>query len=205
MEVNGNYQALLPNGHAEAPEVERAPLSETLIKSPRSRALPAPFAIDRQANEVGSAINAESSLRRRLWSHMDQSAGIRVFQQPQRTVGRFFHIANTFADMPALGRLGSPFTVEDDAIERHRRQAADKATAVPLRKSFGAVVEHEVARRDHRYPIEDRLRQVGPRVGTGNRHLVVVLPVGDEWPAVVFALLDQVQLVAAAGAMFNLP
>jgi len=45
MEVNGNYQALLPNGHAEPPEVERAPLSETLIKSPRSRALPAPFAI----------------------------------------------------------------------------------------------------------------------------------------------------------------
>src|SRR5215510_6536796 len=107
MEVNGNYQILLPNGHAEPPEVERAPLSETLIKSPRSRALPAPFAIDRQANEVGSAINAESSLRRRLWSHMDQSAGIRVFQQPQRTVGRLFHIANTFADIPALGRLGS--------------------------------------------------------------------------------------------------
>src|SRR5215471_7060918 len=90
MEVNGNYQTQLQNGHAEPPEVERAPLSETLIKSPRSRALPAPFAIDRQANEVGSAINAESSLRRRLWSHMDQSAGIRVFQQPQRTVGRLF-------------------------------------------------------------------------------------------------------------------
>jgi hypothetical protein len=32
---------------AEPPEVERAPLSETLIKSPRSRVLPAPFAIDR--------------------------------------------------------------------------------------------------------------------------------------------------------------
>src|SRR5262245_19766697 len=39
MEVNGNYQILLPNGHAEPPEVERAPLSETLIKSPRSRRL----------------------------------------------------------------------------------------------------------------------------------------------------------------------
>ena len=136
---------------------------------------------------------------------MDQCAGIRVFQQPQRTIGRLLHIANTFADIPALGRLGSTFTVEDDAIERHRRQTADKATAVPLRKSFGTAVEHEVARRDHRYPIEDRLRQVGPRVVTGNRHLVVVLAVGDDWPAVVFALLDQVQLVAAAGSMFDLP
>ena len=64
---------------------------------------------------------------------MDQSAGIRVFQQPQRTVGRLFHIANTFADIPALGRLGSTFTVEDDAIQRLRRQAADEAVAVPLR------------------------------------------------------------------------
>src|SRR5262245_13366870 len=136
MEVNGNYQALLPTGHAEPPAVERAPLSETLIKSPRSRALPAPFAIDRQANEVGSAINAESSLRSHLWSHMDQSAGIRVFQQPQRTVGRLFHIANTFADIPALGRLGSPFTVEDDAIEGHRRQAADTGTVVLLQECF---------------------------------------------------------------------
>jgi hypothetical protein len=55
MEVNGNYQILLPNGHAEPLEVERAPLSETLIKSPRSRALPAPFAIDRQANDNNPA------------------------------------------------------------------------------------------------------------------------------------------------------
>src|SRR5262249_60643076 len=100
----------------------------------RSRAVACLFAIARPANDVGSALNAESSLRSHLWSHMDQSAGIRVFQQPQRTVGRLFHIANTFADIPALGRLGSTFTVEDDAIQSLRRQAADKAVAVPLRK-----------------------------------------------------------------------
>src|ERR1044071_7704303 len=100
---------------------------------------------------------------------MDQSTGIRVFQQPQRTVGRLFHIANTFADIPAPGRLGSTLTVADDAMRGHRRQAADKAAAVPLRKSFGTAVEHKVARRDHRYPIEAWLRQVGPRVVTGNR------------------------------------
>src|SRR5262245_50254604 len=104
--VTWSPSALLVDHHlemciAEPPEVERAPLSEILIKSPRTRALPAPFAIDRQANDVGSAINVESSLRSLLWSHMDQSAGIRVFQQPQRTVGRLFHIANTFADIPA--------------------------------------------------------------------------------------------------------
>ena len=95
--------------------------------------------------------------------------------------------------------------IKDDADERLGRQAADEAVAVPLREGLDAAVEHQIARRNHRYPIEDGLCQVGPRVGIGNGHAVIVLAIGDERPAIILALLDQVQLVSAARAMLDLP
>jgi hypothetical protein len=107
---------------------------------------------------------------------MDQRAGIGVFQHPQRAIGAFFHIADAVAHIPALGGFRAAMAVEDDAVERLRRHAADEAVAVPLREGLRAAVEHQIARRDHRHPIEHRLRQIGPRVGLGNRHAVIVLP-----------------------------
>ena len=58
--------------------------------------------------------------------------------------------------------------------------------------------------RDHWHPIQHRFREIRPRVGLGNRHAVVVVAVGDERPAIVLALLDQVQFVATARAVLYL-
>jgi hypothetical protein len=44
-----------------------------------------------------------SNLRR----HMDQGAGIGIFQHPQRTIGAFLHIADAMAPIPALGGFGT--------------------------------------------------------------------------------------------------
>ena len=136
---------------------------------------------------------------------MDQGAGIGVFQHPQRAIGSLFHIADAVAHIPALGGFGAAMAVKDDTVERPGPQAADEAVAVPLREGLRAVVEHQIARRDHRRPIEHRLRQVGPRVGSGNRHAVIVVAKGDQRPAIILALLDQVQFVAAARAMLHFP
>ena len=108
------------------------------------------------------------------------------------------------ADAPAFGGRRSALAVERDAVERLRRHPADERRALPLRK-HRAVVEHEIARRDDRRPVDHRLGQVRPRVRTRDRRAVVVGRVGDERPAVVLAGLDQVQLVAASRAVLEFP
>src|SRR6185295_1801770 len=97
------------------------------------------------------------------------------------------------------------FSVKDDARERMARQAADDGAPVPLREGFRTAIEHQVARGDDRIPIENRFRELGPAVGRGDGNLVVVHPVGDEGPAVVLALLDEVQFVTTARTVFDLP
>src|SRR5260221_2502298 len=180
------------------------------------RTIPWPTAIVRPLQEQPSAADEATAppppfrfvsprAPRSLGCHMDQGAGIGVFQQPQRAIRGLRHIADALAQIPALGGLGSAFAVEDDASERMARQAADEAVAVPLREGFRTAVEHQVAWCDDRNPIGRRFRELGPGGGSGDRHLVVVHPVGDDGPAVVLALLDEVQLVAAARAMFDLP
>src|SRR5580704_19009019 len=69
---------------------------------------------------------------RRGRCHMDQGAGIGIFQHPQRAVGALFHIADAVAHIPALGRFGAAMAVKDDAVERLGTEAADKAVAIPL-------------------------------------------------------------------------
>ena len=49
---------------------------------------------------------------------MDQGAGRGVFQHPQRTIGAFFHIADTLAYIPALRGFGAAMAVKYDAGER---------------------------------------------------------------------------------------
>ena len=39
--------------------------------------------------------------------HVEQRAGIRVLEHPQRAVRADFHVADAVADAPALGRLGA--------------------------------------------------------------------------------------------------
>src|SRR5262245_43062867 len=69
--------------------------------------------------------------------HMDQGAGIGVFQHPQRAIGALFHIADAVADIPALGGFGAAMAIKDDADKRLGRHAADEAAAGPLWEGFG--------------------------------------------------------------------
>src|SRR5262245_61405475 len=80
-----------------------------------------------------------------LWCHMDQRTGIRVFQQPQRTIWTFGYVANAFADLPTLSSLGAAFAVEQDASQRHTCHSADEGAAIPLRERLGTAVEHQIA------------------------------------------------------------
>ncbi len=75
----------------------------------------------------------------------------------------------------------------------------------PLWESLSAAVEHQVAGREHRRPVDDGLGEVGPCVRACDGHAVVVHRIGDERPTVVLARLDQVEFVAAARPMLEFP
>src|SRR5581483_10571045 len=107
------------------------------------------FRSARQA-EIHSTFRFAESLGR----EMDESAGIGVFQHPQRAIGALLYVADADADIPALGGLGAAVAVKSDAEKCLRSQAADEAAAVPLGKRPSARVKHQIARRDHRYPID---------------------------------------------------
>src|SRR5437868_3109932 len=96
------------------------------VKSKKGRIVPALL--------VSSSSTAKGSLGR----HVNQRAGIGIFQQPQRAICGFRHIADTFSHAPTLGWLGAPFAVEDDAVERHSAHTADEAVSVPLGEGLGA-------------------------------------------------------------------
>ena len=49
--------------------------------------------------------------------HMDQGAGIGIFQHPQRTIGAFFDIADAVTHIPAFGGFGAAMAVKDNAVE----------------------------------------------------------------------------------------
>ncbi len=136
---------------------------------------------------------------------MDQQAGIGIFQHPQRAVRGFLHIADAMADIPAFRGFGAAMAIEDDPVQSVGGQSADEAVAVPLGKSLCAVVEHQIAGRDHGEPIQRGLCQIGPGIRFGDRHAVVILAIGNERPAVVLALFDQVELVASARAVLDFP
>ena len=95
--------------------------------------------------------------------------------------------------------------VKNDSVERHGGHATEEAVAVPLREGLGAAVKHQIAGSNHRNPINSRLGQVGPCVGACNRHAVVVLTIRDKRPAIILALLNQVQFVPAGRTMLELP
>src|SRR5262249_59874163 len=84
----------------------------------------------------------------------DKSAGVGVFQHPQRAIGTFFHIADAVAYIPALGGFGAAMAIKNNAGERRGPHATDEAVAVPLRERLCAAVEHQITRRDNRHPID---------------------------------------------------
>src|SRR6185436_8495554 len=86
-------------------------------------------------------LKAKGSLR----CHMDQGAGVGIFQQPQRAIGTFCHIADALSHSPALCGFRAALPIKDDAGERLGSHAAYKTTAVPLREGLRAAVEHQIA------------------------------------------------------------
>src|ERR1700754_2120352 len=127
-----------------------------------------------------------------------------VFQHPERAIRRFLNIADAFAEAPALDRGGAALAIKGEANPAHADKSPEQGAAIPVRE-FVALVEHEVAWRDHRHPIDHRLDEIGTRVGGGDGHVVVIDAVRNQWPAVVLATLDQIQLVTAARAVLEFP
>ena len=94
---------------------------------------------------------------------------------------------------------------ERQPVEHHAAQAADEDAVLPLRKQV-AGVESEAGGRDHRIPVIDRLLHallVGDAFA--DRRARIVDAVHDHRPAVVLALLDDVELVAAARTVLGFP
>ena len=84
--------------------------------------------------------------------------------------------------------------------------AGREQVALPLRELVAAV-ERDAADGDRRRPVQHGVHHAG-RLGDGgrrHRRAVVVHAVGGHRPAVVLALLDHVQLVAAARAVLARP
>ena len=136
---------------------------------------------------------------------MDQCTRTGIFQHPQRPIGTLFHIAQTKPYIPAFRRLCAAVAVEDNAVQRRAPQPADEAVSIPLRKGFLAGVKHQIAWRNHRNPIEYGLRQIWPRVRLRDGNMIVVVAIRDKRPAIVFASLNQVQLIATQRPMLHFP
>src|ERR1043166_5811911 len=150
-------------------------------------AAPYPGALsERRASKPGT-LAAAACFRR----YPEQPTRIRILQHPQRTVWTNFHVADAVTDVPAFCWFGAALAVEGDAIECLRCHAPHQRGTAPLRK-HRAVVEHKIAGRDDWRPEDDGLGQVGPYVGAGNRHPVVVHRVRHERPAVILPGLGQI-------------
>src|SRR6185503_1385723 len=117
------------------------------------------------------------------------------------------NVANTvFADQQRLAiRHDVPVDREAHELPVVGRHAADEDVALPVRELV-ARVQHEARDADRRH--EERLRLlhsflVAGRVDLGAER--VVRAVTDDGPAVVLALLDDVELVAALRTVLALP
>lgn len=132
-----------------------------------------------------------------------QAALVIVLEQPHRAVRRLLHVADAEADRPVLGWCRAR-AVHLDPVQGTADEAGREGRALPLREHFAAI-EHQVAGREDGRPVDHRLGEVGSRVGARDGHAVVVHRVGAQRPAVVLARLDQVEFVAAARPVLQLP
>ena len=156
-----------PAAHIFAFAPDRSPPS----RKPRTRHRLAAGVKSRvSATDILSAVMRGTRLFRR---DLEQSAGGRVFQRPDRTVGRNLDIAHAVAHIPALGRLGA--CVPSTTIRLMVMVAMPPIRIEPFHcGKTSALVESDVAGRDDRRPIDHRLGQVGAGVEAGDRHAVIV-------------------------------
>ena len=95
------------------------------------------------------------------------------------------------------------------AIERQphqhlARQCAGEHAARPFRKQLAGIERH-ARRSDRRHPIFDRLLHAAFDSALVNLGAVIIDAVADHRPAVIPALAYDVNLVAAARSVFDLP
>src|SRR5262244_406684 len=125
--------------------------------------------------------------------------------EPQRAVRPVANIANAFAQ-PLQQTLLLAHLVPVD-FEPHQKlagQRADEQVAAPGRQQTAGVERHP-GRRDRGHPVLERLLHALLVRALVDFGAVVVDAVADHRPAVILALLDDVDLVAAARPMLVLP
>src|SRR5581483_7415560 len=128
-----------------------------------------------------------------------------VGQQPERAVRALPHVADALAE--ALQQalfLGDLLAFDLEANENLRPQRADEQIAFPRRETIAGVERH-AGGRDRGHPVPERLLHPGLRRRLVDLRAVIVDAIADHRPAVVLALLDEVDLIAAARAVLLLP
>src|SRR5262245_17354731 len=137
--------------------------------------------------------------------HAQHPPGRTVGHQPERAVRALAHVADAVGKPAQQPFLAAERLAADlDAQQHLALERADEQVAAPSRKHV-AVIEGHAGWRDRRRPVPQRLLHAVFVRALVDLGAVVVYAVADHRPAVVQALLDQVDLVAALRAVLVLP
>src|SRR5215468_6880238 len=125
--------------------------------------------------------------------------------EPQRAVGPVANIANAFAQpLQEALLLDHLVAVELEPRQELADQRADEEAAAPGRQQIAGMERHP-GRSDRGHPVLERLLHALLVRALVDPGAAVVDAVADHRPAVILALLDEIDLVAAARPMLVLP
>src|SRR5215475_12145323 len=125
--------------------------------------------------------------------------------EPQRPVRPVADIANAFAQSLQEALLVDHLVaVEFEPHQKLADQRADEEVATPGRQQTAGIERHP-GRSDRGYPVLERLLHALLVRALVDFDAAVVDAVADHRPAVILALLDEIDLVAAARPMLVLP
>src|SRR5437016_1575732 len=125
--------------------------------------------------------------------------------EPERAVRPLAHIADAFAQLLQQALLLDHFVAVNFEPHQHLAdQRAEEEAAAPRREAIAGVEGH-AGGSDRRHPILQRLLHAGLVRALVNLGAAVVDAVADHRPAVILALLDNVDLIAAARSVLVLP
>src|SRR5690606_1009851 len=123
-----------------------------------------------------------------------------------RAIRTFSDITNSKAQAFKQAFLaGDAVALDRQAHQRGGRQAADKDVALPIRKRV-ALIEDHARWCDHRRPGVDRINHAFLLLDAfADGGAIIIYTKRHNRPSVIGARLDNIQLIAALGPMFNLP
>src|SRR5262245_15498091 len=125
--------------------------------------------------------------------------------QPQRAARPIANIADAFPQpLQEALPLDHIVAVEFEPHQKLAGQRADEEVATPGRQQTAGIERHP-GRSDRGHPVFERLLHALLVRALVDPGAAVVDAVADHWPAVILALLDEVDLVAAARPMLVLP